>query len=262
MARWVALPGIGEWTAHYMAMRALSHPDAFPAADLILRRAAAGDGDRAEHAGADRAGRSVATVARVCGDAPVAQQPATPRHRSRRQATGGDHAMTTTTVYFDEMATARSARCGWWRMRDGLRQIWFERERHPKPSRRTGCAATRTALRDARGSNWRNISPARGTRSTCRCTRSARRSSARCGRRWRAFPTASTISYGELARRIGKPQAVRAVGAANGRNPLPIVLPCHRVIGANGSLTGFGGGLPTKRWLLALEGALSSDLFA
>ena len=67
------------------------------------------------------------------------------------------------------------------------------------------------------------------------------------------IPYGGTISYGELARRIGQPQAMRAVGAANGRNPLPIVLPCHRVIGADGSLTGFGGGLPTKRALLDLE---------
>ena len=62
-----------------------------------------------------------------------------------------------------------------------------------------------------------------------------------------------TISYGELARRIGKPTASRAVGAANGRNPLAIVVPCHRVIGADGTLTGYGGGLPVKQALLALE---------
>jgi len=73
------------------------------------------------------------------------------------------------------------------------------------------------------------------------------------------IPYGETISYAELARRVDKPTATRAVGAANGRNPLPIVLPCHRVIGADGSLTGFGGGLPTKQYLLTLEGALSSD---
>jgi methylated-DNA-[protein]-cysteine S-methyltransferase len=82
---------------------------------------------------------------------------------------------------------------------------------------------------------------------------------------WHALaniPYGATISYGELARRIGQPQAVRAVGAANGRNPIPIVLPCHRVIGADGSLTGFGGGLPTKRFLLAMEDQISrGDLF-
>ncbi|OAX62829.1 methylated-DNA--[protein]-cysteine S-methyltransferase [Xanthomonas graminis] len=73
---------------------------------------------------------------------------------------------------------------------------------------------------------------------------------------WQALadiPFGATWSYAQLARHIGQPHAVRAVGAANGRNPLPIVLPCHRVIGANGALTGFGGGLPTKAALLALE---------
>jgi len=79
----------------------------------------------------------------------------------------------------------------------------------------------------------------------------------------RAIPYGETISYAQLAARIGKPSAVRAVGAANGRNPLPIVVPCHRVIGADGTLTGFGGGLPTKHFLLTLEGAIeTADLFA
>jgi methylated-DNA-[protein]-cysteine S-methyltransferase len=67
------------------------------------------------------------------------------------------------------------------------------------------------------------------------------------------IPYGQTISYGELARRVGNPNAFRAVGAANGANPIPIVIPCHRVIGANGKLTGFGGGLPVKQALLALE---------
>jgi methylated-DNA-[protein]-cysteine S-methyltransferase len=73
---------------------------------------------------------------------------------------------------------------------------------------------------------------------------------------WRALqeiPYGETISYGELARRVGNPRASRAVGAANGRNPLPIVIPCHRVIGGDGSLTGYGGGLRIKRALLDLE---------
>ena len=70
-----------------------------------------------------------------------------------------------------------------------------------------------------------------------------------------AIPYGETISYGELAARIGRPSASRAVGLANGANPLPIVVPCHRVVGADGSLTGFGGGLDRKRFLLGLEGA-------
>lgn len=69
----------------------------------------------------------------------------------------------------------------------------------------------------------------------------------------RRIPYGTTISYGEQARRIGKPKAARAVGLANGRNPISIVVPCHRVVGADGTLTGFGGGLPTKRALLDLE---------
>jgi methylated-DNA-[protein]-cysteine S-methyltransferase len=76
----------------------------------------------------------------------------------------------------------------------------------------------------------------------------------------RNIPYGETISYGELARRIGKPNASRAVGTANGRNPLSIVVPCHRVIGANGTLTGFGGGLENKRTLLALERSYVSGL--
>ena len=71
--------------------------------------------------------------------------------------------------------------------------------------------------------------------------------------RLREIPYAETISYGELARRVGNPKASRAVGSANGANPLPIVIPCHRVIASDGTLGGFGGGLPTKQSLLELE---------
>jgi methylated-DNA-[protein]-cysteine S-methyltransferase len=74
---------------------------------------------------------------------------------------------------------------------------------------------------------------------------------------WRALldiPCGTTISYGELAKRIGRPSAVRAVGLANGANPIGVVVPCHRVIGSNGLLTGYGGGLERKRWLLNHEG--------
>ena len=67
------------------------------------------------------------------------------------------------------------------------------------------------------------------------------------------IPYGATVSYGELAIRIGNPKACRAVGLANGSNPIPVVIPCHRVIGSNGKLTGYGGGLPIKEKLLALE---------
>jgi methylated-DNA-[protein]-cysteine S-methyltransferase len=74
------------------------------------------------------------------------------------------------------------------------------------------------------------------------------------------IPYGETTSYGEIAKRIGRPKAVRAVGAANGRNPIPIVVPCHRVIGSTGDLTGFGGGLDTKEALLRLEAEHTQDL--
>jgi len=88
----------------------------------------------------------------------------------------------------------------------------------------------------------------------CRRTGSAFQQSA-----WdalRKIPVGQTVSYGEQARRMGKPKAVRAVGLANGANPIGLVIPCHRVIGANGSLTGYGGGLERKLWLLRHEGAM------
>lgn len=73
------------------------------------------------------------------------------------------------------------------------------------------------------------------------------------------IPFGETRSYGQLAQELGTPRASRAVGAANGANPLPVVLPCHRVIGSTGKLTGFGGGLPTKKFLLELEGVLKPE---
>jgi methylated-DNA-[protein]-cysteine S-methyltransferase len=75
----------------------------------------------------------------------------------------------------------------------------------------------------------------------------------------RSIPSGQTMSYGGLAKKIGHPKAMRAVGLANGSNPIAIIVPCHRVIGADGSLTGFGGGIERKRWLLAHEGIYLSS---
>jgi methylated-DNA-[protein]-cysteine S-methyltransferase len=80
---------------------------------------------------------------------------------------------------------------------------------------------------------------------------------------WRtlyAIPFGVTCRYGDIARAIGRPSASRAVGAANGKNPISIIVPCHRVIGANGALTGYGGGMPAKKWLLAHEGRWSTSM--
>ena len=77
-----------------------------------------------------------------------------------------------------------------------------------------------------------------------------------------SIPVGQTLSYRGLAERIGRPTAVRAVGLANGANPVAVAVPCHRVIGANGSLTGYGGGLARKEWLLAHEGASFKERLA
>ncbi len=84
----------------------------------------------------------------------------------------------------------------------------------------------------------------------------------RCWQELLKIPYGETRSYADIARAIGNPAAVRAVGLANGKNPIAIVVPCHRVIGSDGSLTGYGGGLDVKRQLLELEGALSRSLVA
>ena len=76
----------------------------------------------------------------------------------------------------------------------------------------------------------------------------------------REIPLGTTISYGQLASRIGRPTAMRAVGLANGSNPVGVIVPCHRVIGSNGSLTGYGGGMERKRWLLEHEGARTPSI--
>lgn len=162
-------------------------------------------------------------------------------------------------IYYDEMPSP----VGTLRLvadAQGLRQLWFERERHPKRMSPQWIRSS-AAVAFARQQLEEYFA---GTRQVFELplhplgTPFQRTVWQELGR----IPYGVTISYGELARRIGQPAAVRAVGAANGRNPLPIVLPCHRVIGANGSLTGFGGGLPTKRQLLSLEARITGgDLF-
>lgn len=142
----------------------------------------------------------------------------------------------------------------------GLREIRFERERHPKSAhpgwiRASGpLSFARVQLEEYFAGTRRQFElPLHPVGTPFQLT---------VWEELGRIPYGVTISYGELARRVDKPRAVRAVGAANGRNPLPIVLPCHRVIGSDGSLTGFGGGLPTKRFLLTMEDRLAhGDLF-
>ena len=144
---------------------------------------------------------------------------------------------------------------------DGLRLIEFNSPRHPMRRTSEWQQAEHAVLHDARMQLEQYFA---GERRDFALPL-APRGTAFQREVWNALrdiPYGETISYAQLAQRIGKPSAMRAVGAANGRNPLPIVVPCHRVVGTDGSLTGFGGGLPTKRFLLELEGAIeSTDLF-
>lgn len=138
---------------------------------------------------------------------------------------------------------------------DGLRAIEFHASRHPVPRDADWQPGDHPLLQRARKQLAEYFA---GTRRTFDLPLAPRGTDFQ-RETWQALasiPYGSTISYAELASRVRRPKAMRAVGAANGRNPLPIVLPCHRVIGADGSLTGFGGGLPTKQYLLELEGAL------
>jgi methylated-DNA-[protein]-cysteine S-methyltransferase len=133
----------------------------------------------------------------------------------------------------------------------GLRQILFvkgRREAHPEPSWREDRAPHRETIQQLQAyfagdlENFDLKLAPEGTPFQLEVWR-----------RLCDIPYGETISYGELAGRIGNPKASRAVGLANGSNPIPIVIPCHRVIGSNGKLTGYGGGLPIKEKLLALE---------
>lgn len=143
----------------------------------------------------------------------------------------------------------------------GLRQVWFETERHPKaPAPDWQRDARRVAFARAQLEEY-----FAGTRRVFELPLHPLGTPFQLNvwHQLAKIPYGTTLSYGEMARRIDQPKAVRAVGAANGRNPLPIVLPCHRVIGSDGSLTGFGGGLPVKRQLLAMEDRIArGDLFA
>lgn len=156
----------------------------------------------------------------------------------------------TTSIYYDDMVTP----IGTLRLVAddiGLREIRFAEPRHPRETPETWIFA-RHPFAEVRAQLQEYFAGARqhfefpmhpvGTDFQLSVWRELSR-----------IPYGATHSYADVAKRIDRPKAMRAVGAANGRNPLPIVVPCHRVIGSNGSLTGFGGGLPVKQFLIALE---------
>ena len=138
----------------------------------------------------------------------------------------------------------------------GLTGLFMEKHRHgPAPEERAAWNRDDARFADARAQVEQYFAGARRVFDVALDLESTR-GTAFQRRVWQALcdiPYGTTISYGELARRIGQPAAVRAVGLANGRNPVSIIVPCHRVIGANGTLTGYGGGMDRKRALLDLE---------
>lgn len=165
--------------------------------------------------------------------------------------------MTTDTLFFDHLDSP-VGRLHLLADAGGLRRICFPRDKHPRAEDALGTHAPgRLALAKRQldeyfaGKRHAFDLPLRPLGTPFQLT---------VWQALRGIPFGVTWSYAELAQRIGKPRAMRAVGGANGRNPLPIVVPCHRVIGANGSLTGFGGGVDVKARLLALEG-IPADLF-
>ena len=164
------------------------------------------------------------------------------------------------TIWYDELPTPIG------RLRlvadaEGLREVWFETGRHRKSPQPDWIRAA-APLAEARRQLEEYFAGDR-TRFELKLHPIGTPFQLAVWEELGRIPYGATISYAELARRIGQPAAMRAVGAANGRNPIPIILPCHRVIGSNGSLTGFGGGLPTKRFLLSMEDRVAhGDLFA
>ena len=130
------------------------------------------------------------------------------------------------------------------------RALHARRRRTTPPA---GARARRRRVRDACDASSRSTSPASAARSTCRVAPPGTPFQQRVWAELQRIGYGETISYAELAARIGRPTAIRAAGAANGANPVSIMIPCHRVIGSNGSLTGYGGGLEAKRALLDLE---------
>jgi methylated-DNA-[protein]-cysteine S-methyltransferase len=134
---------------------------------------------------------------------------------------------------------------------EGLRHIDFESDRHPTPIGQDW-ERGRGALHEARAQLTAYFD-GRLTRFDLPLAPQGTQFQQQVWLELLRIPYGETATYGDIARHIGDASATRAVGAANGRNPLPIVVPCHRVIGADGSLTGFGGGLPVKRFLLDHE---------
>ena len=170
--------------------------------------------------------------------------------------------MTTADLYYTEFSSPIGV-LGLRGTADGLTGVFMEAHRHgPAAEERAAWTRHDAPLAEARAQLEEYFA---GTRTTfdVKLDLAGTGGTAFQRRVWAALcevPYGATISYAELARRIGQPAAVRAVGLANGRNPLSIIVPCHRIVGANGALTGYGGGETRKRALLDLEARTSGRL--
>ncbi len=247
-ARLLAMPGIGPWTADYLR----------DAHDVRPGRPA-----RQRSGGAPRRRRSRPRPARrTSGLGAVAQLRHLPPLGAPRLRRVGPSSMTATEEHTMRYTLIASPLGDLLAARDdvGITALYL-----PTGTQRPAAAGTAGRATTPRSptcaASSASTSPASAPSSTCRCTRTARTSRSRSGGALLDIPYGQTATYGQTALAIGNPTASRAVGLANGQNPISIVVPCHRVIGADGSLTGYGGGLEAKQWLLAHEVA-HSGLFA
>ena len=135
--------------------------------------------------------------------------------------------------------------------RDGLSRLQFQDGKHPYPIHSQWTKDRRVFENVI--AQLKDYFDGKRKRFTVKLAQEGTEFQRRVWRALRTIPYGETVSYGDIAKQIGNPQACRAVGAANGNNPVSIIVPCHRVIGHNGKLVGFGGGLPIKRALLELE---------
>jgi AraC family transcriptional regulator, regulatory protein of adaptative response / DNA-3-methyladenine glycosylase II len=237
IAKLAELPGVGAWTAHYIAMRALRWPDAFPSGDVAVRNNLGGvstkDADGMSQAW--RPWRSYAVL-----------------HIWNRSKV-----MSKESQYVYKEIASPVGRLRLVASDDGLAAILWESD----PPRRVPLASTATkGTHPVLAEAERQLAEYFAGERTTFDLPLAPTGTPFQRKVWGALltiPFGETRSYGEIAAQIGSPSAVRAVGAANGKNPISIVAPCHRVIGASGKLTGFAGGLETKAYLLALEGRSS-----
>ncbi len=232
VAELLELPGIGPWSAHAIALRALSWPDAFPGGDLVLRRALGADNARAR--GAARGG--LGSLACLRRDALVARE-------RRRRNMMLSHTVVRTPIGDVKLVANDRA----------LVAVVLPGQQKPFDS----VAAEGHAVLKRAAEELQEYFAGRRDHFDVELEPRGTPFQRRVWAELAKIPFGERRSYGQLAAALGKPGAARAVGRANATNPIAILLPCHRVIGADGSLTGFAGGLGAKRWLLAHEG--SSD---